>query len=150
MREIKFRFWDGVRQEMFNEVTMIELHWECEEDPTVYVGKQFDYGNGRRVPRYSDGALMQFTGLRDRNGTEIYEGDILATWNDHPEFDHWNKGDYGHTVVEWDSKYTCYHGSEWMWEMNPSCESVYDIRFVEVIGNIYENAELLKDTDSTE
>jgi uncharacterized phage protein (TIGR01671 family) len=85
----------------------------------------------------------QYTGMFDNKGDEVYEGDILGTSNTNETYDVWDIPDFGYTVVEWDQKYTCYQGSKWMWDTDNS-QSVYDMKFVEVIGNIYENAELLE------
>lgn len=81
------------------------------------------------------------TTLKDKNGKEIYEGDILATINDDPKYDIWDKGDWGYTAVIWHNSTSCFCGSNWTWEDSNS-ESVYDLQFIEVIGNIYENSEL--------
>lgn len=59
----------------------------------------------------------QFIGLKDKNGKEIYEGDIMVTHTG------WK------TVVRWDEENLCYCGFMLIWE---------------VIGNIHENPELLK------
>lgn len=91
--------------------------------------------------------LVRWTGIKDCNGQDIHESDILATSNETrriPDYDHWHKEDYGYTVVQWDPIYTCFEGSKWMWEMNSNSESVYSMRFVEVIGSIHENPELLE------
>jgi hypothetical protein len=60
-REIKFRAWDAERRQYF------------------YSGA---YGLEGFFARHADDPLEQFTGLRDRNGREVYEGDIVCheTW----------------------------------------------------------------------
>ena len=99
--------------------------------------------DGLFIP-FDDGIeLMQFTGLKDRNGREIYEGDILVTWNDSPEFDSWDKDMYGPTSVFWSELEDQWDGTHWRWQKDT--ESVFGIQFLEVIGNIYENPGLLKD-----
>ena len=59
MREIKFRFWDSD----FNEMVYIDDFYFFEE---------------HGIHNSNDIQLMQFTGLHDKNGKEIYEGDILC------------------------------------------------------------------------
>lgn len=144
MRKIKFRFWDNVQKKMFNEVTLLGLHWECEEDPSVYIGgKHFNYGdNGKTVPDYSDGAVMQFTGMQDNNGKEVYEGDIVKgkRYSAQEKFVRFI-GEIAYFrvsfVVNGVGKYEGIYGEE--------LHGNY-----EVIGNIYENPEFLKDFESTE
>jgi uncharacterized phage protein (TIGR01671 family) len=132
MRTIKFSVWDPNHELMHYNIGLDKIH--------LYI---FD---GDNITEQEGLIIREWTGLTDRNGKEIYEGDVLATTNEngsYPDYDHWNKEDFGYTVVEWDSIYTCFQGSNWMWEMNRDDESVYNIRFVEVIGNKYANPELV-------
>lgn len=89
------------------------------------------------------GTEGQFTGLFDKNGKEIYFGDILATINNNTDFDIWHREDHGYTVcIEKKDKLGV---SFTKWHPEPIGEdSVYSLSFCEVIGNIFENKELLK------
>lgn len=112
MREIKFRAWDG--KSMFNveQITFNEAIWGC------------DKGRGVSIVFQPHIILMQFTGLHDKNGKEIYEGDILC-W---PKYE--GKKNQIRWVVEWNNDRAGW--TDW----SPRNEA-------EVIGNIYENPELL-------
>jgi uncharacterized phage protein (TIGR01671 family) len=92
--------------------------------------------DGLFIPFGEDYELMQFTGLLDKNGKEIYEGDIVklgtieteeedrTTFTERILFD---KGQF---------RTTHYGFPVHSWACNDKC-------FIEVIGNIYENPELL-------
>lgn len=71
MREIKFRIWDVENKEMLK---VQELDFE----PTFYGGRiairPYQYNDYFDT---EDMILMQYTGLKDKNGKEIYEGDIV-------------------------------------------------------------------------
>ncbi len=86
-----------------------------------------------------DVILMQSTGLKDKNGIEIYEGDVIANQNKEPE--NWYVSH--HEVVWHDTgfmgKQICSSGSYIGLNYWTSGENGYV-----VIGNIYENPELLK------
>ena len=75
--------------------------------------------------------LMQYTGLKDKDGKEIYEGDIL-------------RDEYGSRKVKWIME----HCAFLVFATNPSryiaMESDGQLKNTEIIGNIYENPELLE------
>lgn len=120
MREIKFRFWD------FKEM----IYWDKINKEHCY----YYLANLRNERSYI--IPMQYTGLLDMNGKEIYEGDILGKYGqDHPcgeyiSFVEW-KSDKG----EWYLNKTWISGQRNLWRW--CCR-------MEVIGNIYENPELLQ------
>ena len=82
--------------------------------------------------------VMQYTGLKDKNGNPIYESDIINV------FDWGGAGEIlGVTSVVWDLDD---HG--WSYENTSLTEDSYDqFRNVEVIGNIWESPELLEDKE---
>lgn len=138
-REIKFRAWDENKKVIFD-VDAIYFKG-CYESRFGYFENDFgcETGSGdhgeRQIIRMSS-VLIQFTGLKDKNGKEIYEGDIVI---------HANVGEKG--VVTWGS-------SLWMvmqkantgHDIEYSCSALDDgsCNFLEIIGNIYENSDLLK------
>jgi len=133
MREIKFRAWDKKNKEMY------------------YIGQEFDdeYGcapyleinkNGEWYWEWGDasdefdldnkiGILMQYTGLKDKNGKEIYGGDIIQS-------DDYDIG--GKNVVEFkNGEFLQKDDKGDYWCISP------DIFKTEILGNIYENKDLL-------
>ena len=139
MREIKFRAWWG--EEMFYS-PMKEGKYAPDIFDDIYIkpdGSIFDFNsyteiNGGILEENNSGIiLMQFTGLKDRNGKEIYEGDILS-----------NKDTDGNMVVNWCpiSAGFCLDKKGWMF--SHYFKEAVDANQCEVIGNIYEDLELLK------
>ena len=119
MREIKFRAWDGIDKKMSPPFGL----WDIDRDES-----QRYYLNGFKA--YSGETIMQYTGLKDKNGVEIYEKDIL-----HNPMD---------KQLNYEIFWSKYHGS-WCLGDEDSCPvSLFQIsEFWTVIGNIYENKDLL-------
>jgi len=114
MRKIKFRAWDNKKKIMII------------QDNTDRIDKCLTYYELNKSVE-----LMQYTGLKDKNGKEIYEGDIL-------QFDakEWGDNKTNLFQVKW-----CLESGEWDTGggTNQECKD-----FKKIIGNIYENPELLE------
>lgn len=137
----KFRVWDESRNLMIDEIVVIDLYNE-------YIGYlcSSEIVQGEIVSRLSinDVIIMQSTGLLDRNGVEIYEGDIVKRT-------YLFNGAYGEThtgEVVYDKEYARYVISRPKKYIEPETEelrnALSDKSTYEVIGNIYENPELLE------
>lgn len=123
MTPIKFRAWDKKNKRMFqvNDINGMMQN-------TYYMNKQ---GN---IECYEDEAeLMQFTGLKDKNGKEIYEGDVVK--HNYYGIGHveYREGHFAVVDIRGGEKYQSYTKMR-LNAMKKTCK---------VIGNIYENPELL-------
>ena len=120
MKEIKFRVWSAKDGWFFD---------------SYYPDVEIKYGELRVVNTgfYDSFIVEQFTGLMDKNGKEIYEGDIvkLADLNYKVFWDEW----------KWNASCPYYHQRHY-----PQFGDRFfsNARCSEVIGNIHENADLLK------
>ena len=136
MREIKFRAWDNNRKSM---VSIAEVNLEHDGSGKTVIGRMTYASNEHHtIVHGENGYLLQFTGLKDKNGKEIYEGDILSNTTAIVEFDENDvpvpTGEFrtNRRQVEWDAHW----GS---WKLTDDIERGE----LKVIGNIYENPELL-------
>lgn len=122
MREIKFRAWSTM-----GEPKMIQL-------VDGKIG-----GRLNDLQEEDDWKVMQYTGLKDKNGVEIYEGDLVRMF------------DRSIWEVIWDDYY-----AQFMLQWQGGVKEVKNLfgldqlQFSEFIGNIYENPELLTPTDQKE
>src|SRR5699024_7761530 len=137
MRGIKFRAWDKDNEVMF-------YSEDNQNDDFTFIaekgGLQFYYiDKGDRYLQDTNSVLMQYTGLKDKNGVEIYEGDILSTDLDRP-----------YLIVEFRNgafMFLCHDdGKDYYDFMATTGENSNFTKYHEVIGNIYENPELLSDS----
>ncbi len=113
MRKIKFRAWDKKNKKFVNGKDVSE-----DRIPTKSTKQGFKL--------MTSFVLMQYTGLKDKNGKEIYEGDIV----------NYHKSDIEGNVVTF--KYGMFY------LINDSLHHYFCSGNLEVIGNIYENKELLQ------
>ena len=132
MREIKFRAWDKNIEAMVDPAFLqldgnglVSIFYEnCDS-------KESEWSN-----EVQDIELLQYTGLKDKNGEEIYEGDILGMLNPTAKGGCWE--------VIW-------HDFRWQLLLRnfPNISNYYvncgeHLEDDEIIGNIYENPELLR------
>jgi uncharacterized phage protein (TIGR01671 family) len=133
MREIKFRAWDRFEKKFIFSPFLktgdsscdwiVFLHHQLQ--PEEYDLGKLVFNNPHNRERFE---IMQYTGLHDKNDKEIYEGDLVKYQND---------------VYKVDFEYAGF-------SMTNVKEGVYSYPYlyshtinIEVIGNIYENPELL-------
>jgi uncharacterized phage protein (TIGR01671 family) len=118
MREIKFRAFDRYQGKMFySEPNQLRSFFFVMEDHDMM----------------SD--PMQFTGMKDRNGNNIYEGDIIKS--------SYRGSGYEIGTMVFDDlcgkfQFRDKHGTTWSLTTNDT--------YIEVLGNVYQNPEILKET----
>ena len=122
MRDIKFRVWDNERNAMFNsksvDIDFFEGKIEITSDTIRYDEVYTD--------EIKDFELMQYVGCKDKNNKEIYEGDIVKI-----------KEYIGQIIYSKGMFFIDVKGDFYL--------PIYNVsEFMEVIGNIYENSELLE------
>ena len=148
MREIKFRTWD------YDTNTMVYPDSELE---TIFcfdkVGLSVYHSNGKELGSFE---VNQYTGLKDKNGKEVYEGDIIqfvwsedSCWGEagtYKGYIKFEKGAFEVVYIDREDKIT-YADEDGFHEKNKSdyVGSLFSWSDeVEVIGNIYDNPELLE------
>lgn len=131
---MKFKAWDGKQW---------RTDFALTSDGRIYHLKVVDrnYGPAEELGLYVDWKVIRSTGLLDENGVEIWEGDILRK----EHFVRWSRkeGEITETltsIVEWSGD------GFYAKRITPSSTYVMDVTQFNVIGNIFENPELIEAT----
>jgi uncharacterized phage protein (TIGR01671 family) len=126
MREIKFRAWHNVQNKMLSD-----------EEINQFWLNVFKYNGDEEGCTF-----MQYTGFKDKNDQEIYEGDIVY-FND---FSYDRTG--GHVGDNILNGKVYFDSGMWLIETAKGhyslCDSILNDEELEIVGNIYQNKELLK------
>lgn len=134
MRELKFRIWDKQ-----NKIFIYERDASHKRLAISLVGLVY-HGGYDDVLTENDYVVQQYTGLKDCSGKDIYEGDIVSYEAGEPNR---NDGSFYKSISE--VKFE--NGAFWPRPIKEECEDSwydYELKNICIIGNIFENPELLK------
>lgn len=122
-REIKFRAWSVLEEKMWTDVLceMAENDYYNELLSILDIAYYMKTGNQKQFK------FMEYTGLKDKNGIEIYEGDIISCFKGRLSVAIFKECSFG---IETSGRFTPF------FELGGYCE---------VVGNIYENPKLIND-----
>ena len=137
MREIKFKVWDKDRKKFAKQIITYKLDRDNNICLVVYLDKVNKTREIFDIDKNfcNNFEILQDTCLKDYNSVEIYEGDIVKLYDAYGEF----------LSLEKVIQYPC---GLWYLDTNEN-DAIFDIinysdKTIEVIGNIYENPELLE------
>lgn len=138
-REIKFRAWDNENKYMIT--SKQGIFTALRNSMNITVQDNGYYNNGDLLkPNKEKYTLMQYTGLKDKNGVEIYEGDIIDI--------HQTVNGYNQFVIQYDNyKFSARYYNQktkqilgwYQYDLDELFEINEFEKEIEAIGNIYEN-----------
>jgi len=127
-RQLKFRVWDKQENSFYSEEYLkhfnVAVSWDGKTIYQNFVSGDKEVGN--------EVVVQQYIGLLDKNGVEIYEGDIVKATSDQ----YTNENFIGKVIF--DEGYFC------TWVNKNDIRGIWTGDDIEVIGNIFENNELLE------
>lgn len=129
-REIKFRAWDVQKKQMIMPDMSEWTDLFIELDGGIYQAKEYGYERTILKDSVSNVPLMQFTGLTDKNGVEVYEGDVIEKQGKKYRV-YWKGSAASFACRQLDTTGAVYH-------LNKKRTAIS-----EIIGNIHQNPELL-------
>ena len=121
----KFRVYYKPHNKVYNVICL-----NCYRQKEIII----EYNGSTTVVEWKNCEILQSTGLHDKNGKLIYEGDILKQPDGIVDYVYWENGCYLHNGTAITNYDFCYQGDSWAKEVNTH----------EVIGNMYENPELIE------
>lgn len=128
----KFRAWDKENNQILFPEDMDKIYFEITEYGIVTYDMNMILPDG--IFTNLDTVIMQSTGLKDKNGVEVYEGDIVRCSRGCPHEVIWLK-EYGGSFI----------GGMPAWYLSGLQEGYAWTEAEEIIGNVYENPGLLED-----
>ena len=137
MRPIKFRAWDNKEKKWLLGYELEGLGGFSMFGECMLMGEWEQVLNSRPLQELDTIKLMQFTGLLDKTGKEIYEGDIVKRWNGGIAPVEWRGSKF---VVRYDE--TPEYFEELESYLSPSLTNTK--QRTEIIGNVWENPDLTK------
>ena len=127
-REIKFRIWDKRENSFYPELYLrhynVAVSWDGGTIYQNFISGDREVGN--------EVIVQQYTGLKDKNGKEIYEGDIVKATSDQ----YINENFVGKVIFD--------EGCFLTWINKNDIRGIWGEDDIEVIGNIFENKDLLE------